>query len=68
MNKFGETIRNIRETNGLILKQFAAKLDIDTAMLSKIELGERNAKRSHAPIFAEILKLSNSTIYFIVCG
>lgn len=62
MNKFGDTIRNEREACGLLLRQLAAKLDIDTAMLSKIERGERNAKRSHVPIFAEILKLSKSEL------
>ncbi len=62
MNKFGETIRNQREANGLLLRQLAAKLDIDTAMLSKIERGERNAKRTHISILAEILKLSKEEL------
>ena len=62
MNKFGETIRNQREANGLLLRQLAAKLDIDTAMLSKIERGERNAKRTHILMFAEILNLNKGEL------
>jgi len=62
MNKFGETIRNKREANGLLLRQLASKLDVDTAMLSKIERGERNAKRTHIPILAEILNLSKKEL------
>ncbi|MEM8528566.1 MAG: helix-turn-helix transcriptional regulator [Bacteroidota bacterium] len=62
MNKFGATIRNKREASGLLLRQLAAKLEIDTAMLSKIERGERNAKRSQVSILAEILKLNEEEL------
>ena len=45
MNRFGEAIRQHREEKNLLLRQLAAQLEIDTALLSKIERGERNAKR-----------------------
>ncbi len=44
MNKFGELLRSRRETKQLLLRHVAAELDIDTAMLSKIERGEKIAK------------------------
>lgn len=44
---FGNKIRELREKNGLVLRKVAAILDIDTATLSKIELGDRQAKREH---------------------
>ena len=62
MNKFGETIRNKREANGLFLRQLAAKLDIDTAMLSKIERGARNAKRTQVSTLADILQLDKKEL------
>lgn len=57
MNKFGEIIRQRREEKELLLRQVAAQLDIDTAMLSKVERGERNAKREHVVMLSKILDL-----------
>ena len=42
---FGETIRHIRENKGMLLRQVAATLEIDTALISKIERGERTAQK-----------------------
>lgn len=55
MNKFGDLIKQLREQNNLLQRQIASKLDIDTPMLSKIERGERKAKRAQVLLFAEIL-------------
>ena len=41
----------------MLLRHLAAKLDVDTALLSKIERGERIAKRHHVESLIEILKL-----------
>lgn len=57
MNKFGEIIRQRREEKELLLRHVAAQLDIDTAMLSKVERGERNAKREHVVMLSKILDL-----------
>lgn len=38
LNTLGQTLRKQRETKGLLLRQVAASLDIDTALLSKFEL------------------------------
>jgi len=38
---FGEYIRKLRTENELTLTQLAAKLDLDSANLSKIENGKR---------------------------
>ena len=45
MKTFGETIRQLRESKGLLLRQVAAELEIDTALLSKVERSDRNLKR-----------------------
>jgi len=39
---FGEYIRQLRTKNGLTLTQLGAKLDLDSANLSKIENGKRD--------------------------
>jgi transcriptional regulator with XRE-family HTH domain len=45
MHGLGETIRNLREKRELPLRTVAAYLDIDQAILSKIERGQRYASR-----------------------
>ena len=42
----GKKIKELREEHGMVQRRLAAALDIDTPMYSKIERGERKAKRS----------------------
>lgn len=55
MKEFGATIRELREKKGLLLRQAAAELDIDTALLSKVERGERSIKKEQVIRIAEII-------------
>ena len=57
MNKFGDLIRSKREEQEMLLRHLSAELDIDTAMLSKIERGEKTAKREHIEPLAKLFKL-----------
>lgn len=41
----GNRIRELRERNNFLLRQLAAQLNMDTAMLSKMERGERFFKK-----------------------
>ncbi len=45
MNTLGEKIKSLRENINLPLRTVAAYLDIDQAILSKIERGHRRANR-----------------------
>ena len=62
MKTTGEIIREQREFEGLLIRQLAAQLDIDTAILSKIERGERKATRNQISKIAEILKLDKNNL------
>ena len=42
---FGNKIKELRDEQGILQRQLAALLEIDTPMFSKIERGERKAKR-----------------------
>ncbi len=53
---FGETIRALLESKGLLLRQVAAALEIDTALISKIERGERTAQREQVSKLAAMLE------------
>jgi transcriptional regulator with XRE-family HTH domain len=52
VNRFGDKIKFLREEQHLYLRQVAAHLEIDTALLSKIENGVRNLKKEHIPKLA----------------
>lgn len=62
---FGEHIKQLREQNQLLQRQVASILEIDTAMLSKIERGERRAKREHIPTLANLFKQSEKELFTI---
>jgi HTH-type transcriptional regulator, competence development regulator len=58
MNKFGDLIRNTREEKELLLRHIAAALDVDTALVSKIERGEKIAKREHVLALAQLFNIN----------
>ena len=52
---FGNRIKELREEQGLLQRQLAAVLGVDVPMFSKIESGDRRAKREHVIILAQEL-------------
>lgn len=58
MKSLGEAIRELREHQGLPLRTVAAFLDIDQAILSKIERGQRKASREQVLKLAEYFKVN----------
>lgn len=67
MNYLGTKLRELRESQGLLLRQVAAQIDVDTALMSKMERGERRAKREHINKIATVLntKLDDLTILWL---
>jgi HTH-type transcriptional regulator, competence development regulator len=61
----GELIRERREKKGLLLRQVSAQLDIDTAILSKIERGERKATKEQISKLAEILDIKKESLIIL---
>jgi hypothetical protein len=62
MDSLGETIRKLREEKELPLRTVAAYLDIDQAILSKIERGLRNATREQVVKLAAYFKVKESDL------
>ena len=62
MNKFGDIVRNKREEKGMLLRQLAAMIDVDTAILSKVERGERKARREQVEKIAKALELNKNEL------
>jgi transcriptional regulator with XRE-family HTH domain len=57
MKSFGEIIRQAREEKKLILRQVGAELDIDQAIISKFERGERKPTKEQVQKFAAFYNL-----------
>ncbi|MDP2058905.1 MAG: helix-turn-helix transcriptional regulator, partial [Flavobacteriaceae bacterium] len=62
MDSLGETIRKLREEKELPLRTVAAYLDIDQAILSKIERGQRNANREQVVKLAAFFKIKENEL------
>jgi transcriptional regulator with XRE-family HTH domain len=56
MTHLGKRIRDIREKKNLLLRQVAAYLEVDTALMSKIERGDRKPSKQQVTKIAEFLK------------
>lgn len=61
-NQFGDRIRQLREKQNLLLRQVAPQLEMDTPMLSKIERGERTAKKEQVLQFAKLYKAEHDEL------
>jgi len=62
MDSLGDTIRKLREESGLPLRIVAAYLDIDQAILSKIERGQRKATREQVIKLAKYFKVKEKDL------
>ena len=62
METIGQILRNKRQALGLLLRQVSAYIDIDQAILSKIERNERKPTKEMLEKLAEILKLDKDEL------
>lgn len=62
VNHLGQKIRELREKQNLLLRQVAAHLEVDTALMSKIERGERKATKEQVIKIANYLKASEDEL------
>lgn len=58
METFGEYIRRLRNKNGFTLTQLAAKLNLDSANLSKIENNKREFDERRLELLANVFNLN----------
>ncbi len=55
-NQFGTRIKQLRQKKHLLQRELASLLEMDTPLLSKIERGERTAKKEIVSKLAVLLK------------
>lgn len=53
MKTFGKNLRELRESKGLLLRQVAATLEMDMALLSKFERDDRKPNKEQVLAFAK---------------
>ena len=58
----GDKIKELREEHGVLQRQLAALLDIDTPMFSKIERVDRYAKRTQVIQLAEYFNIDKNEL------
>lgn len=58
----GEKLKLLREKNGLLQRQVAACLEVDTAYISKIESNEKLASRTHLKKLSQLFKINESDL------
>ena len=62
METFGDIIKNERESKGLLLRQVASAIEIDQAIVSKFERGERKPTKEQVEKFAEYYNLDKNNL------
>lgn len=62
LSYLGQKIRETREKQNLLLRQVAAHIEVDTALMSKAERGERNLNREQVVKLAKLFGASEEEL------
>lgn len=62
MGQLGDKMRELREKNGLLQKDMALLLGMDTPMICKIEHGGRYAKKEHITLLSKRFNLDEQKL------
>lgn len=60
---FGSKLRELREAKGLLLRQVAAAIEVDTAFISKVERGEKLLKQDHLNKLAKLMDVKQQDLH-----
>jgi transcriptional regulator with XRE-family HTH domain len=59
----GQKIRELREARGLVQREIAAILEVDTAYVSKMESNEKPVSRHHLKKLSQLLKVREEELH-----
>ncbi|MDN5296703.1 MAG: hypothetical protein PWQ71_809 [Bacteroidota bacterium] len=62
---FADRIKELGDKKQIVQRQFAAALEIDTPMYSKIERGNRRAKREQITVIARLLQIDETELVML---
>jgi len=58
----GQKVKELRESNGLLQRQVAAHLEVDTAYIRKLENNEKSFSRNHLKKLSEIFNIPETDL------
>lgn len=58
----GEKLKELREAKGLVQRQVAAELEVDTAYISKMESNEKPVSRTHLKKLSVLLGIAEEEL------
>lgn len=58
----GQRLRELRESKGFVQREVAAKLEIDTAYVSKMEKGDKQISRNWLPVLSNMYGVSEKEL------
>lgn len=58
----GEKLKELREAKGLVQRQVAAELEVDTAYISKMESNEKPVSRNHLKKLSRLLSIDEEEL------
>lgn len=58
----GAHIKKLREQKGLVQREVAAKLEVDTAYISKVENDEKRLSKNHINLLSKLLCVSEKEL------
>jgi transcriptional regulator with XRE-family HTH domain len=61
----GEKLKELREAKGLLQRQVAADLQVDTAYISKMEHNEKPVSRNHLKKLSTLYNISENDLLLI---
>ncbi len=68
MKSFGQTIREMREARKLLLREVAAKMNVDSSLLSRVENGMKRLSREQVVTLAAVLEEDEEKLLVLYLG
>tara|TARA_R110000765_G_scaffold9911_3_gene30870 strand:+ start:61110 stop:61403 length:294 start_codon:yes stop_codon:yes gene_type:complete len=62
MMELGELIRSARERKGLLMRELAAKIEVDIAQISRFEKGDRRPTKEQIGKLIDVLQLEKEEV------
>jgi len=68
MKTFGETIRELRESKSISLREVAARIGVDPSFLSRVENGTKRPTREQVVALASVLNEERNKLLILYLG
>ena len=68
MKSFGETVKEMRMSKKMLLRQVAAKMNVDSSLLSRVENGMKKLSREQVVSLANVLGQDQEQLLVLYLG